>query len=137
VRKGAKRLRLQEQRHAACLRHTGNKRGFIPCYKPSHGRQRLHTRISHRWARQVSPAEHKGPYPRLDEGCALLRAIPDTLVAGEHYPPTLSHGGEPLHVMRVRWEMIVVHLDLHSRVPKRFRDHVLAKAAVEEKDQGG
>jgi hypothetical protein len=33
--------------------------------------------------------------------------------------------------------MIVVHLNLHPRVLERFRDHVLANAAIEEKDQGG
>jgi len=33
--------------------------------------------------------------------------------------------------------MIIVHLDLRSSVPERVRDHVLADAAVEEKDQGG
>jgi hypothetical protein len=30
--------------------------------------------------------------------------------------------------------MIIVHLDFHPSVPERFRDHVLADAAIEEKD---
>ena len=135
MRKGAERSRLQEQRHAACLRHAGNKRGLILCHKPSHSRQRLNKRISHRWARQAPSGKHKGAHSSLDEGCPLMETMSDLVISRKDNPPARAYITKPFHILYVLAKVIIVYLDHCSGLPEGIGHNVLPKTPIEKKDE--
>lgn len=78
--------------------------------------------------------KEKRLYSRPLDGVAFERVAMDLLILGKHDPAALTGCGEPVNVGRVFREMVVVDFYAGTRVPQGLRDHALAKAAVNEKD---
>lgn len=66
-----------------------------------------------------------------------MDAIADTVIPREHNPTTLAYGPEPPCITRVLWEMIIMQLDRCLSLAEGICHEVLAKAAIEEKEQWG
>jgi hypothetical protein len=65
-----------------------------------------------------------------------MEAVPELVISREDNPPTWAYITKPFHILCGLAEVIIVYLDLRPCLSEGLRDHVLADAAVKEKDQG-
>ena len=125
---------MKEQRDGTVLRDLGDERFRVLLQKPFDSGECLHEDLSHFLSLQISRGQDKRPHARLHKRQPFDVSIPDSMVFGEHNPASLSSLGEPVFILGIGREVVVVDVKGYAGLAERDSYALLSEGPIEEED---
>jgi len=103
--------------------------------KPFDSGECLHEDLSHFLSLQISRGQDKSRHARLHKRQPFDVPIPDSMVFGQDNPPALSGFSEPVYVLGIGREVVVVDVKACTGLTERCSHTLLPQRTIEEEDR--
>lgn len=125
-----------EQVSFSTSRHPRNKRPLNLSQAMFHFGQRFDESRSHLISAQVPARENKRSHFRRQKSGDLRLSIAEHLILGQDYPPSLAHFAEPVFILSVGREVVLVNMDGEAVRAESLGNNPIAEGAIDEVGDG-